>query len=162
MKKIKDSTGKEYWQFDSGTCYTIGTDYKVAEILEKLISEHRSTRVRLWYGENGKSWDEENDVTGRIGRSTGSIKIPILVNNSRSYGGGAILTDCIVKIVDIKTKKVLYQHPNFEQGKFEVISSDMKEYEANVNRDKETYARCRTLAGAQRLCDFMNGIRFNK
>lgn len=162
MKKIKDSTGKEYWQFDSGTCYTIGTDYKVAEILEKLISEHRSTRVRLWYGENGKSWDEENDVCGYIGRSTGTIKIPLLISSRQSLGGGAILEKYIVKIVDTRTKRTLYQHPNFSQGQFTVENPDLDGYQANVNKDGNLYGRCKTLISAQRLADFMNGKRFNK
>lgn len=35
---------------------------------------------------------------GTVGRSTGKVKIPLLVHNSRSMGGGGILTHCIIGI----------------------------------------------------------------
>lgn len=161
MKTVKDSNGQIYQETPSGTCYHEKTSIEVVNILESLYN-HRETRIRIWYGENGKSWDEEHGVTGYLGRSTGTIKIPLLINNKRSYGGGALLDQCIVKIVDTKTKQVLYQHPNFTQGKFAVVEPDTQEYKANVNRDGVIYARCKTLTNAQRLADFMNGQRFSK
>jgi hypothetical protein len=38
-------------------------------------------KIRLFYGDTqtGQSWFDEHDVVGRIGRSTGSIKVPLLV-----------------------------------------------------------------------------------
>lgn len=117
----------------------------------------RKTRLRFWYGDNktGKSWDEENDVCGYIGRSTGNKKNPLLVNNTRSFGGGALMDDSIVKIVDINTKLVLYQHENFEQGIFTTSGNE-------VLKNGEIYGRCKSEISAVRLCDFMNGKRMNK
>lgn len=161
MKTVQDSNGKIYQVSDSGTCYDLETSQEVINILESLY-DHRETRIRVWYGENGKSWDEENDVTGYLGRSTGMIKVPLLINNKKSYGGVALLDAYIVKIVNTRTKRTLYQHPKFTQGKFAVTDSDLKEYQANVNREGEIYARCKSLANAQRLADFMNGLRFAK
>lgn len=72
-------------------------------------------RIRLVYGDvaTGKSWGEEHDVEGYVGRSTGDQPIPILLHNSRSSGGGAILDHCIVRI--LKTDgRVLYQHPTYQ------------------------------------------------
>ena len=70
----------------------------------------------LDYGdtETGQSWRETFDIRGSIGRSTGSIKIPLLIKTSRSLGGGAVLDHCLVKITDANTKKILYIHPNYK------------------------------------------------
>lgn len=90
---------KEY-KVVNGTYYNKDTNDEVIRILE--ICRQNRTRIVLDYGdpETGKSWNETFDVTGYIGRSTGQIKIPILVYNNRSLGGGGILTH---KIISIKT-----------------------------------------------------------
>ena len=70
------------------------------------------TRIVLDYGDikTNISWGEKDDISGRIGRSNGKIKIPILLHNSRSIGGGAIMCNRIIKIIDSKTKFVLYEN----------------------------------------------------
>ena len=72
-------------------------------------------RIRLFYGDTktGKDWQEKSDVTGRIVRSMGPVKVPILLHNQRSTGGGAILDYCIVKIETSAGRRVLYKHPNY-------------------------------------------------
>ena len=122
-----------------------------------IVNNYRKNRLRFWFGDvaTGKSWDDEHDVCGYIGRSTGGNKIPLLIENKRSSGGGAILDDCIVKIVDINTKSVLYQHPNFNQSVFTVSGNE-------VFQNGEIYGRCKNETSASRLCDFMNGKRYNK
>jgi len=106
-----------------------GKDYKVVNetwysektpdnIVTKLETHRlRGTRIRFHWGdkETGKDWGDTYDVEGRIGRSTGQIKIPLLINNSRSMGGGAILTDSIVKMRYANKKQggIIYQHPNY-------------------------------------------------
>jgi hypothetical protein len=42
---------------------------------------------------------EENDVTGTLGRSTGTNKVPLLLHNSRSMGGGALMDHRIVRLI---------------------------------------------------------------
>ena len=81
-------------------------------------------RIRIWYGdpETGRSWNEEYNTMGRIGRTTGNIKIPILVKNSRSWGGGDVLVGSIIRIDDIEDKRTLWKVPNFHV-------EDMKVYE---------------------------------
>lgn len=104
---------KKLYQVYNGTCYNIKTE----ESMVRLLENHRilQTRLRFHWGdtETGKDWGDDCDVCGRIGRSTGSSPIPILVYNSRSHGGGAILDHCIVKITTTKGKHVLYQHPKY-------------------------------------------------
>ena len=98
----------------NGTSYDERTSQKVIDILEQ--SRTNDLRIELDYGDvkTGKSWGETHDITGTIGRSTGTIKIPILVHNCRSVGGGGVLDDCIIRIRESKGKQVLYQHPNYK------------------------------------------------
>lgn len=97
----------------NGTAYHINTPDTIINIMEK--ARENRTRLRFHWGnvETGEDWGDIYDVTGYIGRSTGSIKIPLLVHNSRSMGGGAILDHCIVKITTSKGKQTLYKHPNY-------------------------------------------------
>ena len=146
-----ETENKVYKTAESGTCYHSETPDAVIEVLEQAKEERK--RVRIWYGENGKSWNEENDVLGYIGRSTGTNKIPLLVHNRRSYGGGALLDHCIIKVVDLKTGKTLYKHENFKQALFTVEG-------VAVLQDGQPFApQCKNQESAQRLCDFMNGKR---
>ena len=73
----------EYVNYD-GTWFTYGKNiqnegwkYKENEKLWKVLSSlvHSGRRVRIWYGdtETGRSWNEEYEVTGTIGRSNGKI-----------------------------------------------------------------------------------------
>lgn len=104
MKKYKEI---------NGTSFDNETPEKVCNIINEYMSKRK--RLILDYGdtETGKSWGELNDIRGTIGRSTGTVKIPLLIKTSRSYGGGAILDNCIVKITDAETKRVVYQHENY-------------------------------------------------
>lgn len=137
----------------NGFWFNEETDPKVMEVISGLS---RETRIRVWYGDNktGKSWDEENDTCGYIGRTTGTKKIAILINNKRSWGGGALLCHAIVKIVRTDNGNILYKHPNFSQSVFTVQRNE-------VFQDGEIYGRCKDEKQAQRLADFMNGKRNN-
>lgn len=102
----------------NGTSYqSENHNKKVTSILEEVRQDN--TRIVLDYGDvkTGQSWGECFDIVGRIGRSNGSVKIPILLYNKRSMGGGAILDNCIVKIMTSKGKRILYQHPNYTEMK---------------------------------------------
>jgi len=138
---------------DTELCYNEKTPAKLVLVLERLFRNKR--RFRLWYGKDGKSWNEENDVCGTIGRSTGVTKIPLLISRKSSFGGGALMDDSIIKLVDIATGEILYQHENFNQSIFTVS-------ENSVLQDGDIYANCKSNDSAKRLCDFMNGKRNNK
>ena len=98
---------KDYKEVN-GTSYNATTSKKVIDVLERC--KDNKVRVVLDYGDvlTGESWGETNDITGTIGRSSGSIKIPILVHNSRSTGGGGILDHCIIGIKTSIGKVPLY------------------------------------------------------
>lgn len=112
METVIDNAGKQYQQYN-GTCYHQDTSIGMIQRLERL--RIYQTRCRFHWGniKTGEDWNDVYDVIGRIGRSTGTIKIPILFYNNRSIGGSAILDHCIVKITETKGGGVLYQHPKY-------------------------------------------------
>jgi hypothetical protein len=128
MKQIECKTGmdgKEYQVIDD-TWYHKDTPEKVIHVLENCRTAMREYRLHIYYGdmETGEAWIDPNYCTsemdirsagaaGYIGKSTGNIKIPLEICNSRSYGGMALLDHCIIKIVMARGKRVLYQHANF-------------------------------------------------
>jgi len=115
MEIIHTFTHGKSYKLANGTYYSTMTNDEVINTIE--TAKQNRTRLVLDYGDviTGKSWNEVYDVTGYIGRSTGTVKIPILLYNSRSIGGGAILDQCIIKISESKGKKVLYQHPTYNK-----------------------------------------------
>jgi len=124
-----------------------GTSYheETADAVIRALEEARGTqqRIRLRYGftedhedvisgkrKVGLDWCEEYSVEGTVSRSGGTEKIPLLIHNARSTGGGAMLDNCVVRIIDTKTKRVLYSHPAYHRPAFKIIPLD--EFLANV------------------------------
>ena len=144
-------TDKQYYTTTNGTSYDINTDKKVVSILDDAIISRK--RLKLDYGntETGESWNECYDIIGRIGRSTGSIKIPLLILTSRSYGGGALLDSCIIKITDIKTGNVIYKNQNYKEKIFNIVPSDLPDYTVNVNINGKLYSRHKSERSAKIL-----------
>lgn len=136
-----------------GMSFSENSPDKLCELLVKLSNSRR--RIRIFYGDTatGKCWNEENDVIGYVGRTTG-IHSPILVYNNRSMGGGLILDERILKIVDM-SGCVLYQVENFNPSKIEARDNQ-------VYIDGELYANCKDDKTALRLAQFMSGSRFAK
>ncbi len=142
---------KQYYTTTNGTSYDINTDKKIVSILDDAIINRK--RLKLDYGNTatGESWNECYDIIGRIGRSTGSIKIPLLILTSRSYGGGALLDSCIIKITDIKTGKVIYKNQNYKEKVFNIVPSDLPDYTVNVNINGKLYSRHKSERSAKIL-----------
>lgn len=90
-----------------GTTYSDATPSAVVQILEQ--ARQTRSRICIVYGDpnTGKPWSGQR-WCGRVGRSTGSMKVPLLVPTVRSFGGDAILDDKIVRITQPGTKRVLY------------------------------------------------------
>jgi hypothetical protein len=99
----------------NGTEFYPSTPIEVASTLERL--RQTQIRCRFYWGDQvtGLDWGDTHDVVGRVGRSTGEQKVPLLIHNARSMGGGAILTHCIVKITEARGGRVVYQHPNYHK-----------------------------------------------
>ena len=114
MIEIKEGTDGKKYKVSNGTWYNIETEDKIVSILENIRISGKRVRFHWGNAKTGEDWGDVYDVAGTIGRSTGEIKIPLLINNKRSMGGGGILTHCIVKITTTSNvKKVIYQHPKY-------------------------------------------------
>lgn len=96
----------------NGIDFNINTPDQLANLIIDLYNT--KTRIIVDYGntETKQSWNEIHDIRGYIGKSTGSIKVPLLVYNKRSYGGTQLLTDCILSIKTTKGNKTLYDINN--------------------------------------------------
>ena len=108
----------------NGTFFHKDTPTEVKNILNKAIDSPFQRSIRLFLdtgsSETGQSWGEVYDVQGTIGRSTGTVKIPLLIKTKRSTEGGAILDNCIVRIKHTgKDGKTLYKHPSYKAPKVE-------------------------------------------
>ena len=162
IQKLSNGNKIEYKKTESGTCYHAQTNLNLVNILE--TARINRSRIRIWFGDTktGRSWNEENDIIGCVGRSIGDIKIPLLVYNTRSIGGGGILDHYIVKVIDIKTGRVLWQHEKFHQGVFTVSNKKVFINSTKHKQAKTIYANCRDKKAALRLADFMNGKRNSK
>ena len=165
--------GKEY-KIIKGTSYDARTPVEVVNWLE--TSRERRQRIRLFYGntETGEAWPEEHDVTGVIGRSGGSVKIPILLHSTRSTGGPAVLDHCIVGIGTVGDHgwrgskfRMVYKHPKFHAGEWSAQSepTDLHPVRWVVKRNGEVHAvfhkaNCKKpFTRAYDYIEFMRGER---
>lgn len=154
----------------NGTYYTKETNDKVIEVLEN--ARQNDKRIRVFYGDTktGKYWLEEYDTVGTVGRSTGEIKVPLLINYTNSSGGGSILTDCIVAITI--NKQFVYKQENFEFPNFWLVSiMDLDMIKrgfvtgVNVSHDGITDERVANFTSndkAMKYIQFMRGERNRK
>ena len=150
----------ELFNFDQNT------DENVQRVL--TAAYHNKNRIRIVYGEHNTNtdWLEEHDVIGTVGRSTGNKPCALLISNSRSMGGSAILTNCIVKIVDVKTKRVLWQHPNYTKPILVKCASQHDDFMYDVYHTRESenilHARFKTEKQADNYIGFMHCRRMSK
>lgn len=141
----------------NGTSYNVKTSQSVINVLEMVRHEPRK-RIRVYYGdiETGKCWNEEHDIFGYVGRSTGINKIPLLISNKRSFGGGALLDHCIIKIKESKGNRVLFQSANFQQPICEVKESSEAGYSHCVYIDGSLYSNHKSFKSAETLAKKMS------
>ena len=151
----------------------------VIDVLETARQNHTRVHVSLGYTEHhvvnwrnnpgtlfmeeplgakvvGRDWLEEFGSYGYIGRSTGSIKVPLLICNKRSLGGPALLDHCIVRIRASRGGRVLWQHPNYHHGKITIHHKPIPEewggrvWTVEVRRDGEEQGSFKDMASARR------------
>jgi len=115
---VKESGHVIKYKIINDTAYHVETPDKVVSILEEA-RQNKDIRLRLCYGDTdtGLDWSDVYDTMGYIGRSTGSIKVPLLIKTSRSSGGGALLDHCIIKIEQKHSNNShyveVYRHPQY-------------------------------------------------
>ncbi|MBI5720667.1 MAG: hypothetical protein KIT17_09370 [Rubrivivax sp.] len=140
----------------SRTYFDPGTDPKVAAVLERC--RRNGAKVRLILGDpgTGESWLDEYDVVGHIGRSAGLLKVPLIVEPGED-GGPAILTACILAIVDWQTGRFLFRHSSFREPELSIERSAQAGYAWDVLLHKKVIARFRDIAQAGGYVAFMRG-----
>jgi hypothetical protein len=160
----------------NGTTYHDETPLEVVNEIEtaRIVRNWRvgSSRLRIFYGdtETGRDWGEEWNIMGYIGRSYGPSKIPLLINNSRSAGGGGLLDHCIVRIIDVHTKRELYRHPKYHHADYRIGGLEPglpPEYTTSVYHkfDGEQWsnvANFRDYSRAVAYVEFMTGKRMRR
>jgi hypothetical protein len=95
------------------TTYKDDTPKEVIDILER--SRTTKLRLRIHYGDTktGRAWGDVK--RGHVGRSTGRVKIPLMIKTRNSTGGEGILDHCIVLITESRGGRVLYKHPLYHE-----------------------------------------------
>lgn len=144
----------------NGTSYDTRTPDEVIRVLEN--ARINRTRLHISLGETdgvnaGRDWLEEFETHGYVGRSIGPVKVPLLVANIRSLGGGSILTHCVVRIRTSAGGRVLYLHPKYHHGQLEIRQkttpvelSDGRLLTVDVLRNGTTHASFETVEKARR------------
>ena len=142
--------------------FSDNTNDRVKQVLTSCYN--RKNRIRIVYGdtETGISWLDEYEILGYVGKSTGIKPVALLINNSRSFGGGSILTGSILKIIDTKTKQVMFQHENYIIPILTKEISSHCDYKYDVMHNGELVARFKTEKQANNYIDFMQCKRMAK
>jgi len=144
----------------NGTYFDDRTPLEVITVLEN--ARQNRTRLHISLGETsgpdaGRDWLEEFETHGYIGRSMGPIKVPLLIANRRSLGGGAILDHRIVRIRLSAGRHVLYRHPAYHHGELSIRRKvepitlpDGRTLAVEVLRDGHTHAAFSNFEQARR------------
>lgn len=104
----------------NGTSFDERTPDEVIRVLESARQTRTRLHISLGDQDSGKDWLEEFESHGYVRRSMGPMKVPLLVSNRRSLGGGAILDHCIVRIRESAGGRVLWQHTGYHHGTLEI------------------------------------------
>jgi hypothetical protein len=107
---------RQHWcdtpSLNARTLFHPQTPVDLCRRLERAREQNARVRIVLGDAATGRAWLEEHDLIGRIGRSCGPMRVPLLLEEGES-GGPALLDHCIVKLIDLDRHKTLYCHGSF-------------------------------------------------
>lgn len=134
------------------TFFHINTPDEVCNVLNVLLLNKK--RVKIYYGDvaTGEAWIEEHDTIGTIGRSTGHIKIPLLIQRVNSSGGCSILDSCIVgiRVTASEGSGFLYRHKSLATPIVTIkAGSDQEGYTYETWANGKLYGRHNSLRSAK-------------
>lgn len=138
------------------TYFDPGTSPKVARVLE--LCRSNGTKVRLIQGDTstGRSWLDEHDVVGTIGRSMGTLKVPLLIE-SGACCGSAILTACLLGIVDRDNGEFIFRHPAYHAPDLSIRRGEHADRPWEVHDADSVVARFPGVGKAGAYVAFMCG-----
>jgi hypothetical protein len=178
---LEDEIGtvKQYMQYrellsqyallgDRETWFNRSVPSLVCSVLES--ARRIGATLRLFVGDplTGRDWMCCNDALGRIGRSDGPMRVPILMPTNGQHGGGAILVANLVRIVDADTRTELYRHPGYHQPALRIIDAEEYDQVAGFTHSVQSVAdEVRTvldsfesLEDATHRVSFLQGLTF--
>lgn len=138
--------------------------YKTADEKERCVKDSEFDVLEVW--------NEEFDCVGRLGRSNGTIKVPILLSSSSSWYGSPILESRIV-LVKTTDGRVLFSADGLKFPEWKINADADKKtcellYKTSLMKDFKVYATCRNedfqkaVHYIDNLADYMQGARFTK
>lgn len=148
LAKAEQANLKETW-------FHLGTPVEVRRMLERYRKS--GDAIRIFYGdaETGRDWLEENDVVGFIARSCGTLKVPILLKHGSEAWGDTILDQCIVKLMDVASRKTLWAHPKYKAPTLQIVAERHGIYTHAALVDGELHARFASYGKAAQWVAFM-------
>lgn len=138
------------------TYFDPGTPPRAARTLEACRRSGTMCRLILGDTATGESWFDEHDVVGRIGRSCGALKVPLLVPPGED-GGPAILTACLLVVIDWQSGEALFRHPLYREPELGLFPDADAKHRWCVRHRDQTLARFDDLTKAAAYLAFMRG-----
>lgn len=138
------------------TYFDPGTSLELAKVLEACRKSNRKVRLVLGDTCTGESWLDENDVVGTIGRSAGSLKVPLLIEDDES-GGGAILTACVLAVIDRQNGRWLFRHAAYKHPDLDIRATGDAKNPWLISRSQQAVARFQDIGKAGAFVAFMRG-----
>lgn len=132
------------------------TEPEVARVLESCRRTGNKVRLILGNTMTGQTWFDEFDVVGRIGRSTGWRKVPLLIEDGE-VGGGAILTACLLSIVDWQSGRTLFRHAAYQPPALRIAPTGDTDRPWAVQHREKDLARFQDIGKAGAHLAFMRG-----
>lgn len=140
----------DYREAPSGAFYHAATPWELVRHLER--AREQGGKVRLFYGD--AQTGKERDVEGRLGRSMGPLKVPLILA-PRANHGSALLDHCIVRLrVD---GHEVCRHPCYHQGRIELANSSLATHPFAVEVDGAPHANFKTELARRKHVDFITG-----
>lgn len=145
---------------DDQTWFDGRTPLRVQKAMESLRQSRTPVRIFSGNTKTGRDWMDEYDTMGLIGRSMGLMKVPLIGD------GHAVLTHCIVKLVNTDTGEVVYQHPKYHLPKIELVEAPDYEKSSgythsvkmeNAEGEMQLHANFKSSKAAQAWINFISG-----
>lgn len=137
------------------TWYEPHTNPNVATAIERCIRNQNP--IRFFYGdpETGCDWLEENGIVGRVSRSSGPFRCPILIPDGE-VGGDIIPSANVLKIIRADNGNVIWISPAYKEPDFS-ITKEPDGFNVRVNDGARTIARFRSYGSACAYVAYMTG-----